>query len=166
MVERCNEKHPTGSADPVWSSLEPNRRLRMRATMALVLCTLGAATLLVREPGRNPLLQLRLLAGRALETSSSLLERGSASGIPAPARGGDRRDGGDDGGGGGLRLATGIQQLEQPAVAMWEEGEAFYAPHSRCTVKPDGAQAAYLEGRQLSHLNSCCCAGRRLTAPL
>ena len=39
------------------------------------------------------------------------------------------------------RKAGGTQELEQPWVAAWADGQAFRTPHSACTINPDGERA-------------------------
>lgn len=127
-----------------------SRRLRLIA--AILVTAISTTCLLIREGERAPLWLKRRLDGADEGSSSPGLgswdlsnpaaavagnaSGGAAGGVPAAAAAVNPALGG----GTALRvhLAPGVQHIEQPAVSMWQAGTPFTAPHSRCTVLPDG----------------------------
>lgn len=119
---------------------------------AILIAALSTTVILLREGQRAPLWLQRALPSNpessgpgwgpwGIPRLGASPER-DASGVAAAGAAAAATDAtgapGDAADGGGVRLRLGVQHIEQPAVAMWEEGEPFTAPHSGCTVHADG----------------------------
>lgn len=139
--KQAGQHHVAAGAD--------SRRVRLIA--ALLIGALSTTVLLLREGQRAPVWLQRRLDLRANPERSG--PRWGPWGIPDPtaAPRGDGSGGAADGvpaaaaaasnltaRSGGVHLRNGVQHIEQPAVALWEAGAPFTAPHSGCTVHPDG----------------------------